>query len=375
MTKAMLQDRRILVVEDEYVIAENMQRGLEKAGAIVLGPVPSVKQALELLGKEPNVDGAVLDINLAGEKVFPVADALTARKIRFLFATGYSASDVPLEYQHVTRFGKPVDAGAIIWNLKTFAKPVGLRQSSSSTEKPREQTVPSSSDRPNRLLRALSQSDRDLLQPYLEPVFLNNNDVCIEPGETITHVYFLEGGLSSTIVPDSFRGRSELGMHGFEGMIGIPAILGADQSPNKHFMQVGGPAMRIAVEPLREAMEKSATLRRLLLLYVQVYLVQVGQTAYSNARFSIEERLARWLLMSADRLGPDLLLTHQFLSFILGIRRAGITDAIHVLEGEGMIRSTRGMLKVHNRAGLEKRASDSYGVPEAEYERLIGLGR
>ena len=119
MTGASLRDCRILVVEDEYLIAYDMQQGLQEAGAIVLGPVPSVEEALELLRGEPDVDGAVLDINLAGEKVFPVADALAARGIRFVFATGYDASAVPPAYRHITRYDKPVEAATIARALST----------------------------------------------------------------------------------------------------------------------------------------------------------------------------------------------------------------------------------------------------------------
>ena len=108
-----LRHRRILVVEDEYLIADDMQQSLEEVGAIVLGPVPTIEQALELLGGDPHVDGAVLDINLNGEKVFPVADALATRGIRFLFATGYDAADIPSQYRQITRCEKPVNVAAI----------------------------------------------------------------------------------------------------------------------------------------------------------------------------------------------------------------------------------------------------------------------
>jgi hypothetical protein len=103
-----------------------------------------------------------------------------------------------------------------------------------------EPRSPASKDSPNRLLQKLSEADRTLVQPHLEPVSLTRNDVCIEPGAPITHVYFLEGGLSSTVMPDQPRGTAELGVQGYEGLIGVPAILGADQSPYKVFMQVGG---------------------------------------------------------------------------------------------------------------------------------------
>ena len=107
--KALLQDRNILVVEDEYLIAYTMQCELQNLGARVIGPVSSVKDALALLDSEP-VDGATLDINLNDEKVFPVAEALTALGVPFVFMTGYSAANLPTTWQHISRFEKPVHA-------------------------------------------------------------------------------------------------------------------------------------------------------------------------------------------------------------------------------------------------------------------------
>jgi CRP-like cAMP-binding protein len=176
-------------------------------------------------------------------------------------------------------------------------------------------------------------------------------------------------------MPDEVHGTSELGMQGYEGLIGVPAILGSDKSPHKVFLEVGGRTQRIAVLRLHQAMDQSRSLRDLLMRYVHVFLIQVGQTAYVNARFNVEQRLARWVLMSMDRLGGQIPLTHEYLSFMLGVRRAGVTTALHLLEGELLIKSTRGLITVLDRAGLEARARGSYGMPETEYERLIGPWR
>jgi CRP-like cAMP-binding protein len=238
-----------------------------------------------------------------------------------------------------------------------------------------EQSSRPSTPTQNRLLCNLSQADRDLLQPHLEPIVLNRGDVCVAVDTPITHVYFLEGGLGSTVAHDEGHGTGEIGMQGYEGLIGVPVLLGADRSPHKIFMQVGGPAQRIRVEPLREAMAQSASLCRLLLLYAQVFLVQTGQTAHVNVNYTILQRLARWIVMSADRLGPHITLTHEYLSYMLGVRRAGVTEALHMLEGERLIKSTRGTIDVLDRPGLERMADRGYGIPEAEYERLIGPWR
>jgi CRP-like cAMP-binding protein len=224
----------------------------------------------------------------------------------------------------------------------------------------------------NRLLQALVDTDHALLKPYLERLRLEKGDVCIKPSQPITHVYFLEAGLGSTVMSDEGKGTSEIGMQGFEGLIGVPALLGADFSPHKVFMQIGGPLQRIATAPLREAMDRSASLRALLLRYANVFLLQTGQTAHVNARFTLEERLARWLLMAADRVGPQVALTHDYLSFMLGVRRSGVTMALHVLEGERLITSARNLIIIRDRPGLESWAGGSYGIPEVEYERLIG---
>lgn len=113
----LLRGRRILVVEDEYLIADAMLRGLENEGAVVLGPLPSVRDALRVLETEAQLDGAVLDINLGGEKVFPVAEALVMRAVCFLFTTGYDARDVPECWRHVPRLEKPVQVVTIATTL------------------------------------------------------------------------------------------------------------------------------------------------------------------------------------------------------------------------------------------------------------------
>jgi CRP-like cAMP-binding protein len=223
----------------------------------------------------------------------------------------------------------------------------------------------------NRLLQRLTDAELDRLHPHLERVTLSKGDVCIEPCRPIDYVYFLESGLGSSVLPDATNGPSEVGMQGYEGLIGVPVLLGADGGPHKVFMQVGGTARRIATAPLRSAMDESKRLRELLLRYAHVFLVQTAQTAHVNARFQVSDRLARWILMAADRLGPELSLTHEYLSYMLGVRRPGVTDGLHILEGKQLIRNTRGLITVRDRRGLEAQAGRSYGVPEEEYKRLI----
>jgi CRP-like cAMP-binding protein len=225
----------------------------------------------------------------------------------------------------------------------------------------------------NHLLRALSSDDLSLLQPFLEPVTLNLRDVLVEPNTPIEHVHFVEQGICSVIAISQGNKRIEVSNVGREGMAGVPVIHDLDRSLHQTFVQVAGSALRMRAEDLREAMKASPSLRTLLGHYAHTVWVQTAHTALAHGRFNVNERLARWILMSHDRLdGDDVPLTHEFLALMLGVRRAGVTVALHVLEGEHMIKSTRGRIRVVDRAKLEAVAQDIYGLPEAEYERVIG---
>ena len=138
-------------------------------------------------------------------------------------------------------------------------------------------------------------------------------------------------------------------------------------------MQVAGHGWRIAVSEFREAMESNRAVRDLCLRFAQTLIVQTACTALSNAVHQIDERLARWLLMCHDRSpSDDLALTHEFMSVMLGTRRPSVTNALHVLEGNGFIRNERGYIQIKNRAAMESFAEDCYGNPEKEYRKLIG---
>ena len=143
-------------------------------------------------------------------------------------------------------------------------------------------------------------------------------------------------------------------------------------TPNNTFMQVDGWGWRVPAEILRRQFEASPGLRGLLLRYVQTMLYQTAMTALANGHSKLEERLARWLLMTHDRVdGADVRLTHEFLAVMLGVRRPGVTEAMHLLEGRGLIRANRGHVVILNREGLEAQANGSYGAAESEYRRLI----
>lgn len=227
----------------------------------------------------------------------------------------------------------------------------------------------------NRLLAGLPAADFSLLQPSLELVDLAARQVLEVPGAPLTHVHFVESGLISVVGTTAPDHRIEVGMVGHEGMTGLGVVLGDDRSLNEALVQSTGSAWRIATPALHKAMVASPTLTAILLRYVHVFFAQASQTAVANGRGKLDERLARWLLMWHDRLRDDnLTITHEFLALLLGVRRQGVTVALHDLEGQGLIRSTRSLIRILDRHGLQLAANGFYGVPEAEYDRAIGLG-
>lgn len=227
----------------------------------------------------------------------------------------------------------------------------------------------------NRLLAVLSAVDFARLQPPMELVQLEARQVLEVPRTPITHVHFVESGLVSVVGTTAPDHRIEVGMIGHEGMTGVGVVLGDDRSVNEALVQSAGTAWRIATPALHRAMSASPMLTATLLRYVHVFVAQASQTALANGRGKLDERLARWLLMWHDRLRDDnLTITHEFLALLLGVRRQGVTVALHDLEGKGLIKSTRSLIKILDRAGLQRAANGFYGLPEAEYDRAIGLG-
>jgi CRP-like cAMP-binding protein len=166
---------------------------------------------------------------------------------------------------------------------------------------------------------------------------------------------------------------AEVGIIGFEGMTGSALVMGDDQATHDCFIQMTGEALVIDASPFKAALDASNTLRPFLMRYVHAFHIQTTYTALINARCKIEDRLARWLLMCDDRVvGNRLVITHQYLSVMLGVRRPGVTVALQVIEGRGLIKAGRGEVVIRDRKGLIDLANGSYGGPEAEYRRLLG---
>lgn len=225
----------------------------------------------------------------------------------------------------------------------------------------------------NRILTTLAAQDLALLQPHLELVELPLRRVLEQRSRRIESVYLLESGLASVVASGGAQHSIEVGIIGRESMTGQSLVMGVDRSPLEVFVQSPGQAWRIGAQELTAALEQSPSLHRCLLRHAHIFQVQTDFTALANGRYRLDERLARWLLMAQDRLGEQTVdLTHEFLSLMLGVRRPGVTAALNAFELRGIIRGHRGGLTILDREALEEAANGSYGVPEAEYQRLFG---
>ncbi|MER9504769.1 Crp/Fnr family transcriptional regulator [Mesorhizobium sp. M0579] len=225
----------------------------------------------------------------------------------------------------------------------------------------------------NALLRRFDPADLDPLKPHLRNTFLDLRTPLENAGQKIEHVYFPCSGLASVVARKNRGADAEVGIIGFEGMTGSALVMGDDQATHDCFIQMTGEVLVIDASHFKAALKASNTLRPFLMRYVHAFHIQATYTALINARCKIEERLARWLLMCDDRVvGNSLFITHEYLSVMLGVRRPGVTVALQMIEGRGLIQSRRGEVVIRNRKGLINLANGSYGEPEAEYRRLVG---
>lgn len=212
------------------------------------------------------------------------------------------------------------------------------------------------------------------LEKELERVELAKLDVIARPAVPIDHVYFVEEGIISVISHLDAHRDVELGLIGFEGMSGEAVVLGDDRSPFTMHVEMPGSAFRVPAATLSSAMEDVGALRIFLMCFVRSRFLQLASTAAANQRGSLQERLARWLLMVFDRIDFDnYRVTHDALAWLIAARRPGVTEAIHHLEGKGLIRSKRNEIDIINPAGLAEAAGGTYGIAEREYTRLIGV--
>jgi CRP-like cAMP-binding protein len=233
-------------------------------------------------------------------------------------------------------------------------------------------SAPKQSEVQNKLLRLLPSSDFDLMAQDLEYVDLPRGMQLALMGEAIEHVYFMESGIGSVVTTTPEGNHAEAGIFGFDGYVPTTALGGVHVSPHDVNIQVAGDGHRIPYGAFQQWMKKNESLAKVVTRSMEAFAVQLAYTAASNALHEVNERLARWILMCDDRVsGNELPLTHEYISVMLAVRRPSVTTALHVLEGNGFIKSTRGVIAIRDRSGLEEFARDAYGKPEEEYRRLM----
>ena len=227
----------------------------------------------------------------------------------------------------------------------------------------------------NRILALLPVDEFEGLRPALERVRLETRQVVVDVGAPIEHVYFPETAVVSivSVMPDG--SAVETATVGHEGMVGIPVFLGAGSMAAQAFAQVPGDALRMSAGDLRAEVRRGGVLPDVLGRYTQALFTHVAQSSACNRLHPVEQRCARWLLATHDAVGADSFeMTHLFLSQMLGVRRATVTEVAGRLQNAGLIEYGRGRIRVVDRPGLEAAACECYGIIRSEFARLMDGG-
>jgi CRP-like cAMP-binding protein len=238
---------------------------------------------------------------------------------------------------------------------------------------PDDDSSASRMDERNGLLRMLSDDDYAAFRRELTAEPLHVDATLIEADVAITDVYFPHSGVCSVIAEAQNDGMIEVGTIGCEGFIGLPVLLGADVMPYRTIVQIEGHAWQMPAETFRGLLEEGAGVQRLFLRFAQYYSDQLAQGVACNRLHTLEERCARWLLMTHDRVAGDRFdLKQEYLALMLGVRRAGVSVAMGVLQSAGILQYARGHIFIRDRARLEEASCSCYHITRSAYQRLLG---
>lgn len=227
--------------------------------------------------------------------------------------------------------------------------------------------------RKNHLLAGITNEEMARLLPHLQPVSLSLGKVIYESGEKLDYIYFPTTAIISLLYIMESGATAEIGVVGNDGLIGIAIFMGGDTTPNRAVVQSAGKALKMKSQEMKHEFTRGGPFHNQCLRYTQALITQISQTAVCNRLHSVDQQLCRWLLLSHDRLPSDrLIMTHDLIANMLGVRREGITHAAKRLQRAGYISYVRGDMTILDRTGLEADVCECYQVVRTEYERLLG---
>lgn len=326
----------ILIVEDNYLIAEEVGDLVRSFGYSVAGAAPSVAQGLAILDSQ-RVDGAVLDLDLGGNTSLPLCRALQARGVPFIFLSRYGRGTmVPTEFHATLHLDKPVDRRKLQSAVDSLFGPDSVSPLLG-----------------NQVIDGLPAEQRRVIAHHLHEVTLKKGDVLETKGHEVSRVYFPIDALISIFAGNSRGQGIEAASIGSNGMTAPSVLLDDAIALGDTVVQMAGRAHWLPVTVLRHLTERDPHLRRYLLCRISSALRDIMDTSLSTGRFTITERLARWLVHATHRVGSQrLIITHSTLAEILAVRRPSVTLGLQTIEGYGLIRSTRRVVLVRDLEGL-----------------------
>jgi CRP-like cAMP-binding protein len=225
----------------------------------------------------------------------------------------------------------------------------------------------------NHLIAALPEDEFIRLKPNLEPVSLSLGEVIYESGEQLDYIYFPTTAIISLLYIMENGSTAEIGMAGNDGLVGIALYMGGSTTPSRAVVQSAGNAFRMPSKALKDEFSRGGVFQKILLRYTQSLMTQISQTAVCNRLHSVEQQLCRWLLINHDLLQTNkLIMTHDLIANMLGVRREGVSIAAGHLQKEGLIKYVRGTITMLDRDALERAACECYRVVKDEYDRLLG---